>query len=252
MKVTIPIFAIVLCGLTVVESQNCQECISDNEVYCVNQTSYRNCLKSSPFGNVINCPTGTVCTNSNDVCVQSSEVTGTIIDVCGTSGGIGCATCTDTNYACVSKTQFARCSKEALIDANVYSCNTDEICSSTALKKYGNICVPSCARDFLDLNATCSNSEYSTTTTAAPSTVSPSADDKISACTQAEKDLGVPSNTTYFLTIYKADITCHTYLYCQRNVDVKWETVYMSCSSSQPYYDSKKNVCVGTKPTGCP
>jgi len=168
MKVTIPIFAIVLCGLSVVESQNCQECLSDNEVYCVNQTSYRNCLskfwkdfrayhlwififhpESSPFGNVINCPTGTVCTNSNDVCVQSSEVTGTIIDVCGTSGGIGCATCTDTNYACISKIQFARCSKEVLIDANVYSCNTDEICSSTALKKYGNICVPSCVRDFV-------------------------------------------------------------------------------------------------------
>jgi len=88
-------------------------------------------------------------TNSNEVCVQSSEVTGTIVDVCGTSGGIGCATCTDTNYACVSKSQFARCSKEVLIDANVYSCNTDEICSSTALQKYGNICVPSCVRDFV-------------------------------------------------------------------------------------------------------
>ncbi|XP_016958905.2 uncharacterized protein LOC108030526 [Drosophila biarmipes] len=225
MKVTIPILAIVFCGLSVVESLNCQECLSDNAVYCVNQTSYRNCLKTSPFGDVINCPTGTVCTNSNDVCVQSSELTGSLIDVCGTSGGIGCASCTDSKYACVSKTQFARCSKGIIIGSTIYNCDSDAICSSEALEKHGDICVPSCALDFLELSATCSNSEYSTTTTAAPTTVTPSTDDKINACTQAEKDLEVALNTTYFLTVYKADTSCRAYLYCQRSATIKWDTV---------------------------
>ncbi|XP_016992391.2 uncharacterized protein [Drosophila takahashii] len=251
MRIIIPIFAIVFCGLSVVESLNCQECLTDNDVYCVNQTSYRNCLKSGPFGSVLNCPEGTVCTNSDEVCVPSSEVTGTIEDVCGTSGGNGCATCSSENYACVSQNQFARCSKQVLVDSNIYNCNADEICNSEALRNYNNICVPSCAADFLDLKATCSNSEYTTTTTAAPPTVTPSTEDKENACSKAGEKLGLASNAiTYFFTIYEADTTCHTYLYCQTS-DSKWETVYFFCPQTKPYYDSTKKVCVETKPTGC-
>ncbi|EDW41664.1 uncharacterized protein LOC6605864 [Drosophila sechellia] len=251
MKRTLLISAIVFCGLAVVKALECQECLTDNDVYCVDQTSYRNCIKSKPFGNVISCPADTVCTNSKNVCVKSSEISKPVVDVCGTSGGNKCASCANLKYACVSKNQFARCSESVLVDSNIYDCDADEICSSEALEKYDNICTPSCVLDFLNLRASCSNSEYMTTTTAAPTTVTPSAEQKNSTCTEAEKDLKIPKETWYFFTIYKEDTSCHTYLYCQRNETTTWDTVYMSCQQPKPYFDSTTSLCVSTKPTGC-
>ncbi|XP_043646525.1 uncharacterized protein LOC122615586 [Drosophila teissieri] len=251
MKRTFLIIGIVFCGLSVAKAQNCQECLTDNEVYCVDQTSYRNCIKSKPFGNVIRCPTDTVCTNSTNVCVKSSELTQTtsIVDVCGASGGNECATC-NQNYTCVSKNQFARCSGSTLVDSNIYECDTDEICSSKALEHFDNICAPSCVLDFLSLRATCSNSEYTTTTTAAPTTVTPSIDQKKSACSEAKTDLEIPEATLFFFTIYKEDTSCHTYLYCQKNLST-WDTAYLSCKQPQPYFNSTSSLCVATKPSGC-
>lgn len=103
----------------------------------------------------------------------------------------------------------------------------------------------------LDVRATCSNSEYTTTTTAAPTTVTPSTEQKNSACTEAEKDLQIPKETLYFFTIYKEDTSCHTYLYCERTESTEWDTVYLSCHQPKPYFDSTTSLCVSTKPTGC-
>ncbi|XP_039486971.1 uncharacterized protein LOC120448836 [Drosophila santomea] len=250
MKRTLLIMSIVICGLADVKALNCQECLTDNEVYCVDQTSYRNCIKSKPFGNVISCPTDTVCTNSKNVCVKSSELPDSIVDVCGASGGNECATCTNQNYACVSKNQFIRCDGSSLVDSNIYECDTDEICSSEALEQFDNICAPSCVLDFLSLRATCSNSEYTTTTTAAPTTVTPSIDQKKKACDEANKELEIPEGTMYFFTIYKEDTSCHTYLYCQKN-STTWDTAYLSCEQPKPYFDSTASLCVATKPSGC-
>ncbi|XP_017042996.1 uncharacterized protein LOC108089329 [Drosophila ficusphila] len=244
------ILIIVSCGLVVVEPLNCQECLSDNDVYCVDQTSYKYCMNNNPFGNVVSCPTGTVCTNANAICVESSDLSDTVEDVCGNSADGGCATCTEM-YTCVSKNQFVRCSGSTLIDSYVFDCDSDEICNLKAFKDYGNICVPSCVVDFLDIKASCSNSEYTTTTTAAPATTTPSVEDEKSACSEAATDNSIPATTKYFFTIYKSDKTCHTYLYCQRNADTEWKTVFFSCPSTEPYYDSAKNTCVATKPTGC-
>lgn len=44
MKRTLLILAIVFCGLAIVKALECQECLEDNDVYCVDQTSYRNCI----------------------------------------------------------------------------------------------------------------------------------------------------------------------------------------------------------------
>lgn len=169
MKRTLLILAIVFCGLAIVKALECQECLEDNDVYCVDQTSYRNCiskfkikfrqylvlkrfhLESKPFGNVISCPDDTVCTNSKNVCVKSSDLAESEVDVCGTSGGNQCATCTNQKYTCVSKNQFARCSESVVVDSNIYDCDTDEICSSEALEKYDNICTPSCVLDFVGI-----------------------------------------------------------------------------------------------------
>uniref|UniRef100_A0A6P4FEH1 Uncharacterized protein LOC108047998 n=1 Tax=Drosophila rhopaloa TaxID=1041015 RepID=A0A6P4FEH1_DRORH len=250
MQGIIPILAIVLCGLGVVISLSCKECLT-TDVYCINQTSYRNCINNVPIGNVINCRADTVCSNSNDVCVESSKINEDIQDVCGTSGGIGCGQCTSNKFTCVSQNQFVRCSGTTLIDSNIYNCDTDEVCISEAISKYENICVPSCARDFLNLKATCSNVDYTTTTTAAPTTTTPSPDEKASACSAAETSLQIPATTKYFLTKYPLD-TCGSYLYCEKNEKTaKWDTVYVPCPATKPFFDSAKSLCVATKPSSC-
>ncbi|XP_052844278.1 uncharacterized protein LOC128257343 [Drosophila gunungcola] len=252
MQLIILVLAILSCGLAVEVTLNCEKCLASTDVYCINQTSYRNCIKNAPIGNVINCPTGTVCTNSDVVCVKSSELPENIVDVCGTSGGgTGCAKCTTQKFTCVSRNQFARCSDTTLINSNIYDCDTDEICVSEALDKYDNICVPSCASKFLNLKASCSNSEYTTTTTEAPTTVTPSSEQKKSACSAAATDLNIPATTKYFFTKYNADTTCRSYLYCERSGTTDWSIVYMTCTSSKPFYDSAKSVCVATKPSTC-
>ncbi|XP_017080872.1 uncharacterized protein DDB_G0271670 [Drosophila eugracilis] len=251
MQRIIAIVAIMVFGMSIVDAQTCQECQTDNDVYCLTQTTYQNCMKNAPIGDVVTCPTGTVCSNSDDVCVDSSEVNSTILDVCGSSDGNGaqCEVCSSgAKYACVSGTQYARCSSSGgLLTSNVYSCDTDEICIVDAFSAYQTVCVPSCAADFLDLTATCSNSAYetTTTTTAAPTTT-PSATQKTDYCAAGEPT----TNPGYFFTRITDDSTCNSYLYCQKS-GTSWIALYMTCASSTPYFDSTTSSCVATEPASC-
>ncbi|KAI8041830.1 hypothetical protein M5D96_006099 [Drosophila gunungcola] len=153
MQLIILVLAILSCGLAVEVTLNCEKCLASTDVYCINQTSYRNCISKS--------------------------------------------------------------------------------------------------RTDLNLKASCSNSEYTTTTTEAPTTVTPSSEQKKSACSAAATDLNIPATTKYFFTKYNADTTCRSYLYCERSGTTDWSIVYMTCTSSKPFYDSAKSVCVATKPSTC-
>ncbi|KAH8331826.1 hypothetical protein KR074_004983, partial [Drosophila pseudoananassae] len=239
--------ALLACGLALVEAQECLVCQTDNDVYCYNQTSYQFCSGTNLFGTIQNCPTGTVCSNSDDVCVASSAISDTVLDVCGSSGGNGadCGDCSaGSKYVCVSQTQFARCVSSAV--SAVFECATDEICSYSQYQNGYDICVPSCAADYLKLNATCSNSEYTTTTTTAAPATTPSATELATACTNA-----VPSsNPGYFYTRNYDDVNCHTYIYCQSSGTDSWVTVFLTCKSNL-YYDSTTNKCVETWPASC-
>ncbi|XP_070142011.1 uncharacterized protein [Drosophila kikkawai] len=254
MQRIIPIVAIVASLLAFVGAQICQECQADNDVYCLNQTSYQNCMKNAAFGAVETCPTGTVCSNSADVCVDSSQVDGTtVLDVCGLSAS--CQTCnTNKKYTCVSQTQFARCSSSGVVlSSSVYSCEEDEICIEAGLTFYNNICVPTCAADFVGFTSTCSNSVYqpssTTTTTASPATT-PEPSVQATGCTKAANADASLSSASYFYTSYTADATCRSYLYCQR-ATTGWTTVFLSCSGTRPYFDPTTSGCVSAKPTEC-
>ncbi|XP_020817060.1 uncharacterized protein LOC110190770 [Drosophila serrata] len=253
MRRIIATLAIVASLLAFVEAQICKECQTSNDVYCHNQTSYQNCMKNAAFGDIVNCPTGTVCSNSVDVCVDKSLVDGsTVVDVCGTSAS--CQACLSNNkYACVSQTQFARCSSSGVIlSSSVFSCDEGEICILAGLANFNNICVPSCAADFVGLTSTCSNSEYepsSTTSTSSPATT-PSTSVQADGCTAAANADSSLSSATYFFTSYTADATCRSYLYCQR-ATTGWTTVFLSCSGTKPYFDPTTSNCVATKPNGC-
>jgi len=53
MQRIIAIVAIVAAGLSLVAAQTCQECQTDNDVYCHNQTAYQNCMsKLKDFWNI--------------------------------------------------------------------------------------------------------------------------------------------------------------------------------------------------------
>ncbi|XP_016983945.2 uncharacterized protein LOC108048007 isoform X2 [Drosophila rhopaloa] len=250
MQRIIAIVAIVALGVSFASAQSCQTCLSDNDVYCHNQTSYQNCMKNAPVGSVVQCPNGTVCSNSDEVCVSSSQLTSTILDVCGTSGSNGamCEVCsTNAKYACVSNSSYARCSSSGdLLTSNVYSCGTDEICVIQALSIYDTLCVPACAAEFVDISATCSNSVYEPiTTTAAPATT-PSAEEKQQACSVGEAS----SSASYFFVRNTDDSTCNSYLYCQKS-GTDWVALFMTCGSSKPFFDTTTSKCVETKPASC-
>lgn len=215
------------------------------------------------------CPEGTVCSNSNDVCVATSDLSATILDVCADSS---CGRCNvnSAKYACVSRTQYARCTSTNEI-STVFSCPEDEICISGALAVYNRICVPACAADFVsfwlkssyesssslicyiqvNIKATCTNIDYApTTTTAAPATT-PTTPDLESACSSAAASA---SSSSYFYTRYTPDTTCGSYIYCQSSTSdgtVTWKTVFFVCPSGKSYYDSATSRCVATKPSNC-
>ncbi|KAH8235263.1 hypothetical protein KR032_011939 [Drosophila birchii] len=264
MQVILAYFLLVACGnLAFVAAQKCQECQADNLVYCLNQTSYRNCMKDAPFGDVEQCPEGTVCTNSADVCVKDLDGT-TVIDVCGSDSA--CETCAESSkYACVSSTQFARCKGTTLITSTIYSCEEDEVCYQEGFGIYQTVCVPSCVLDFIDVKPTCTNNEFTTTTTTAAPSTTPSDADEQDIC---EKAASVTTGTTaadstststtastvtqFFYTLNTGDKSCSTYLYCQKGPDdTTWKTVFFTCSAPKPYFDSTTKGCVATKPTGC-
>ncbi|KAH8343114.1 hypothetical protein KR059_005278 [Drosophila kikkawai] len=249
MQRIIPIVAIVASFLAFVGAQICQECQADNDVYCLNQTSYQNCMKNAAFGAVETCPTGTVCSNSADVCVDSSQVDGTtVLDVCGLPAS--CQTCnTNKKYTCVSQTQFARCSSSGVVlSSSVYSCEEDEICIEAGLTFYNNICVPTCAADFLDMKATCSNVEFTTTTTTAAPTTTPTPEVRKTKCSEAAAASGTTAK--FFYTRYMDDATCRSYLYCGLAGN-DYDTVFLSCKLPKIYFDSNVGECVDTKPAEC-
>ncbi|KAH8270303.1 hypothetical protein KR018_006978 [Drosophila ironensis] len=251
------VVALLAFGLICVEAQTCQECQSTNDVYCHNQTSYQYCMNNVAIGEVLACPTGTVCSNSEDACAATTAIDDTTLDVCG-SGGSGCGVCdvSASKFSCVSQTQFVRCSSQNLPSASVFSCAAGEICITGALSTYNTLCVPSCAAEFLEIEATCSNSDYATTTTTAAPGVTqstPATSIQQTECTDAVEANDSLATAQYFFTIYTADTTCSTYLYCERATsgDNTWTTVFITCPTAKPYFDSATSVCVATKPSTC-
>ncbi|XP_017028185.1 mucin-21-like [Drosophila kikkawai] len=294
MQIILAIFLIFASGNLALETTTtlkCQVCLDANDVYCLNQTSYQNCMKGKPFGDVEVCPTGTVCTNDADVCVEKPDGT-TIQDVCGDAST--CESCTDSNkYTCVSSTQFARCKGTTLVTSAIYSCEEDEVCYQEGLKTYETICVPSCALNYLDAKPSCTNNEFTTTTTTAAPPTTPSDDEEQEICeaaanpstssegattaststadststsdststtasTSTSTTASTSTSTTaspgnkFFYTKNTLDNTCNSYLYCQKGPnDTKWATVFLTCLAPKQYFDSKTLGCVATKPADC-
>ncbi|KAH8259426.1 hypothetical protein KR026_004130 [Drosophila bipectinata] len=246
MRRILTICVLVSCGLVSAVDQ-CQVCQDSNDVYCLNQTSYQYCMAGSVVGGVQNCAEGTVCSNANDPCVATTELSATILNVCAASG---CGVCNinTAKYTCVSRTQFARCTSQNEYLA-IQSCPEDQICIAAALA-YKSICMPACAAEFLDLKATCSNAEIATTTTTAAPTTTPATADLQGACTTGDPT----TKPSYFYTKYSQDTTCRSYVYCQRNdsgTTPAWTAVFLTCSSTKPYFDSETKKCVAAKPASC-
>ncbi|XP_034657122.1 uncharacterized protein LOC117894276 [Drosophila subobscura] len=239
--------------LASVSAQKCNECQSSNDAKCVSQTKYQNCMNNVAIGAEASCPTGTVCSNTADVCVKSESVDGTtILDVCGSGSGSSagngenCAVCLGSSkFACVSKTEFARCVDQK-VSTTAFSCATDETCVTEALALYGNLCVPSCAFAFIGLtadNITCTNTVYTPPT--APAV--PTQDELKLACS----DAGASNTNPFFDLDNAADTTCSSYIYCEKLSTSSWLAILYSCKSPTPYYSQVDNKCIATKPTRC-
>ncbi|XP_022220931.2 mucin-5AC-like [Drosophila obscura] len=237
--------------LVFVAAQKCQECQSGNSAYCYSQTAYRNCMQNNPIGDIVSCGSGYVCSNTEEVCVMSHFVDGSsVLDVCGAAGannGENCEVCSGSNkYSCVSETQFVRCVDQQVSTANVYSCDTDEICVIEALATHGTLCVPTIVATFLNESATCSNSEY----VAPPNPTVPTMQEQVKACKEAG-ELPPNSNNLSFFTGYTNDATCNSYLYCEKVSSVTWIAILYNCDGAEPFFDSASSRCVSIRPADC-
>ncbi|XP_015033081.2 uncharacterized protein LOC26529452 [Drosophila willistoni] len=247
-------FICVALQINLILTQNCEQCQTENAIYCDNRTSYYFCVAGSgPIGQLNICPEGQICTNTMDFCVPESSVNDdTILDVCKESeeeidnvNGIDCEICngTDGTYACVSKTQYALCVNGSVTKSNVLDCATDEVCVLSAQTDYNNTCVPSCALSFLNLEATCSNDVV-----VIPTVAPPNKDAMKTICD------GIDTTSLFFYTPYAEDTNCNGFIYCQRTSvqDTAWVVLYLTCPTpATPYYDSAKRICVSTRPTNC-
>ncbi|KAH8270355.1 hypothetical protein KR018_008464 [Drosophila ironensis] len=127
-------------------SQTCQVCHSSNGVYCFNQTYYQYCMKNTLMGDVLKCVTGQYCSAENGVCTSDATKSS-----CDSSGGseASCTQCTrDKTFACLSKTEFARCTSGGS-PAFTASCEAGDICVESSYETYGTLCVPPCVANFV-------------------------------------------------------------------------------------------------------
>lgn len=132
--------------------QNCKRCMSTNDAYCVDETTYYLCMDGNHLTNTLHtCPVDHVCTDSENVCEPKVKSDGTTnVAACST----GCSKCPDSTavnkrYTCVSKTQYGRCANgEVTI---VSTCEGDSLCSSELYATTGKICSPQCVIDFVSI-----------------------------------------------------------------------------------------------------
>ncbi|XP_060651633.1 threonine-rich protein [Drosophila nasuta] len=243
-KIGILVLLVAMIGQVLSQSQ-CQVCQTDNQVSCESESTYYICLGERRYG-PYSCEANEVCTNSADICVDKSLVTGNIINVCGDDES-ACQSCPDNKkYTCVSSTQAARCVNGEVSTSLIIDCGEDEICVSEAETTFKNVCVPNCAADFAQYNATCSNAVYTPPTQAPPTTPSPT--EVLSICQEAAE-----TKTTRYFFAY-ADSTCRTYVYCEKaslTSTTFTQTFTGGCSSPTPYFNTATGRCQATISDSC-
>ncbi|KAI8121367.1 hypothetical protein CVS40_7539 [Lucilia cuprina] len=128
------IFLLVVCFLTH-QSVNaaCNVC-QENNVACVNLTSYHMCFGASKpnTAQLFTCPDGLVCTNLPNICFQRS----TLPASCGDTSS--CGKCNSNQvFACTTRTTFAFCFGSTVPSEVVGSCPQGKICDASSAE----ICV---------------------------------------------------------------------------------------------------------------
>ncbi|XP_061397093.1 uncharacterized protein LOC133332732 [Musca vetustissima] len=221
-------------------TRECQVCMSTNDAYCVDETSYYLCLdgKNPSKAQLHQCDEGHVCTTSENICEPKKGANNVVNNpVCGSS----CNKCPTTGrYTCVSKTQFGRCVNGAI--TIVSACEKGQICSADLYEKTGAICAPQCVADFYEVTATCGNADLTTTTT----TVAPIDVGRLKEqCTAAEADH--PDDISYFIR-NADDEDCTTYIYCEK-FDDGIDALLMICKNG--YFNLIEEKCQSEQPEDC-
>ncbi|XP_013108706.2 uncharacterized protein LOC106087982 [Stomoxys calcitrans] len=229
----------VLLQITTVYSA-CQECMSTNDAYCVDEESYYLCLNGNTpsTSKLYKCETGHVCTADEKICLPRKGAANVENEpVCGG----GCNICPTTGrYTCVSRTEFGRCVNNEITMTS--SCEEGFICSVELLSKTNAICAPKCVADFYGAAATCHNDEVITTTTTQipvdPTTYQ-------SQCLLA---LSQQTSNIYYIR-NNADPECRSYLYCEKFNNGEVEALLMRCKTG--YFNSVLLKCQADFPAEC-
>ncbi|ALC43252.1 CG33258 [Drosophila busckii] len=230
----------------------CKACQEDNEVYCESTTEYYFCNNNKIEGALQTCKEGSVCTNDIQVCVPEADIVadGPIKSLCGEGGTSGkCQNCSGGDkYACVSKTEYARCIAGEV--SVTFSCNADEICvaEAQATSKNKTVCVPKCVADFNGEEASCANDDYTSSITTAKPEATPSPAERAKTCSDAAVD---HPNVKWF---YTATADCKSYVYCEgtgSGTTLNWTGFQRSCTPQAQFFDETTKSCVAKKPDSC-
>jgi len=210
----------------------CGECNVNNQAACFNQTSFYNCVNGVKIEtDVMNCKADEVCTTSANICEPKATTTSDIpcTDSCNTCSGL---------YACVSKTEFARCQNGKPSTSFISACPSDEFCNIEIYGLVQTICAPECVLTYAGLEPSCSN-EQVTPPPVPPTT--PSHQDLVGACEAPDKK----EDTFYVPNPY--DTTCRTYIFCENfapagATDKDFDAVLLDCKTE--FFDSENEKCV--------
>lgn len=103
--VTISVAFIVLASQTVLVQGKCNYC-GDNDIACVNRTSFKLCFDGEKSEEIYTCPEGMACVGLNTKCAKDD---GNVPPECDQDTS-GCDICNDSKlFTCTSRTTFAQC-----------------------------------------------------------------------------------------------------------------------------------------------
>lgn len=129
------ILSSLIIGLTLLIVSNygwdqCDICGNVSGVACISESSFQVCSNNAPYGNVLNCPPGTFCSNTAAICSMD-------VPACSY-----CGVCSDDlRFACISSTTFALCLGTTEPNQQfLASCKENEVCQRTTQSP--NFCIP--------------------------------------------------------------------------------------------------------------
>ncbi|KAL5289968.1 hypothetical protein ACFFRR_009765 [Megaselia abdita] len=208
-----------------------------NHVACVTETKFVPCKGSELSDKLVSCPSGTYCSDHENICVSSCKGVASCLNVCNK-----CEQTVDTKFACRNETSYSIC-LENVMEVEVLNCDEGYICdiSSPNICSNKTLVKPQC---FGNNSEDLPISDFTTTpvvTTALVGTTT----DKIVIDQETVDDYCQNSPDKIYISF---DPNCKSYIICTVDGDGKRTGLATSCVN---YFNKDTSLCQEEKPANC-